>query len=169
MGRVRRPHGVRGALLVEILSDVPGRLAAGRSVELVSPEGERRAVRIAAARPHGTGMLVEIEGLADREAAAALRGARLEVAESEVPPAPAGAYWYWQLVGCGCGDRLRGDLGRVRRVIEDGGGLLLEIEGAGGRLLVPFVAAYVVSIDVERSRIEMDLPEGLVESCASTS
>ncbi len=169
VGRVRRAHGVRGALLVEVLSDVPDRLAAGRSVELVAASGERRPVRIVAARPHGGGVLVELDGLVDRDEAAALAGARLEVAESEVPAAPDGAYWLWQLVGCRCRDRRRGELGRVREVIEDGGGLLLEIEGSGGRLLVPFVAAYVVSIDVEGSRIETDLPEGLIESCASTS
>ncbi len=169
VGRVRRAHGVRGALLVEVLSDVPDRLAAGRSVVLVALDGERRPVRILAARPHGSGLLLELEGLADRDEAAALGGARLEVAESEVPAAPEGAYWLWQLVGCRCRDRRRGDLGRVGEVVEDGGGLLLEIEGPRGRLLVPFVAAYVVAIDVERSRIETDLPEGLIESCASTS
>ncbi len=57
----------------------------------------------------------------------------------------------------------------MRDVIADGGGWLLEVEQSGSRLLVPFVDAYLVRVDVAARRIEVDLPNGLVELCTSTS
>ena len=56
----------------------------------------------------------------------------------------------------------------MRALHEDGGGLLLEVESGERRLLVPFVDAFVVKIDVAARRIDLDLPPGLVDVCAST-
>ncbi len=60
-----------------------------------------------------------------------------------------------------------GELGEVTEVIEDGGGTLLRVEGQGRGLLVPFVDAFLVSVDVAAGRIELALPPGLVEICSS--
>jgi 16S rRNA processing protein RimM len=72
-------------------------------------------------------------------------------------------------VGCRCRDGRYGELGRVAEVVEDGGGLLLEIESPGRHLLVPFVRAFLKSVDVTAGEIELDLPEGLIEACESKS
>ncbi|MDX1503209.1 MAG: ribosome maturation factor RimM [Thermoanaerobaculia bacterium] len=168
VGRVRRAHGVRGELLVEPLSDVPGRFDPGSELLLVTPDGSSRRARVAATRAHRLGLLITLEGCADRDAAEELRGATLEVPGASVPPAPEGAFYHHELVGCLCHDRRLGELGRVEEVVEDGGGLLLEVATGGRRLLVPFVRSYLRRIDPVAGRIEMDLPEGLLESCAST-
>jgi ribosomal 30S subunit maturation factor RimM len=54
-------------------------------------------------------------------------------------------------------------------LVEDGGGLLLVVAGEGRRVPVPFVERFLVRVDVAARRIEVSLPEGLVEACASTS
>jgi ribosomal 30S subunit maturation factor RimM len=72
-------------------------------------------------------------------------------------------------VGCRCVDRTAGELGRVVEVIEDGGGVLLEIQAAEGRLLLPFVEAYLVRLDIAGGLIETDVPGELIETCVSTS
>ena len=169
VGRVRRPHGVQGELLVEVLSDVPGRLAPGSELWLSPAEGAGRQVTVAARRPHPRGALIRLDGLDDRDAAEGLRGAALEIDRRAVTPAPDGSYYYFELAGCVCRDADRGELGRVSEVIEDGGGLLLGVRGGGRVLLVPFVESYIRSIDVRRGAIELDLPPGLVETCESTS
>jgi 16S rRNA processing protein RimM len=169
VGEVRRPHGVRGEVAVEVLSDVPGRLAPGNEVLAVSADGRRRTLRVAGRRPHRGGVLVTFEGVADRDGAEALRGATLEVARSTVPAAPAGTYYHFELLGCRCADREAGELGEVVDLVEDGGGLILVVRGERGEVPVPFVRRFIRSIDVAAGVIELELPEGLVETCASRS
>ena len=168
VGRIRRPHGVRGEVQVEVDSDVPDRFAVGVELELVTA-GERRRVRIATARGVPGKLLVRFDGVDDRDAAAELRGARLEVSAARTPPPAPDAYYYYELMDCRCRDRRHGDLGTVVDVIEDGGGLLLEVAGGGRTLLVPFVRGFLVAVDRDAKTIELDLPAGLIETCASPS
>ena len=169
VGRVRKPHGVRGEVSVEPLSDVAERFAPGSELSALLPDGSRLALAVATARPHGDVRLVRFEGYEGRDAAEELRGAALEVDRALVPPRPDGSFYYWELVGCRCVDRRAGELGEVVTLVEDGGGVLLEIHGPAGRVLIPFVRAYLVRVDVESGVIETDLPPGLVETCTSTS
>ena len=57
--------------------------------------------------------------------------------------------------------------GTVERILEDGGGLVLEIRRETDTLLVPFVKAYLKAVDRIGRRIQVDLPEGLIEICTS--
>lgn len=168
VGRVRRPHGVRGEVVVDPESDVPGRFAAGAELELVAA-GDRRTVRIETVRGRPARLLVRFAGIDDREAAEGLRGATLEVSPDRTPPASPDAYYHFELMNCRCHDRRHGELGKVVDVIEDGGGLLLEVADGERRLLVPFVRRYLVAVDRVERTIELDLPAGLIETCASRS
>jgi 16S rRNA processing protein RimM len=154
---------------VDIQSDVPGRLAPGDRIEVVSSAGERSVAKVGERRQHPRGTLIRLEGVDDRSQADLLRGARFEVQRHETPPAPEGSYYYFELVGCHCVDRRQGELGRVTGVVEDGGGLILEISDGRQQILIPFVRAYVRNLDVVSGLIELELPEGLVEACVSTS
>ncbi len=154
---------------MELWSDNPGRLEPGRELWLETADGAGRTVIVAGHRPHPRGALVRLDGFDDRDAVGPLRGATLEADRRTVAPAPAGSYYYFELAGCICRDADHGELGEVGEVIEDGGGLLLEVRAAGRRLLVPFVEEYVAAVDVAGRRIDLRLPEGLLESCTSGS
>lgn len=183
VGRVLRSHGIRGEVAVESFSDVEERFAAG-AVLLATPRAGSAAGRpglerltIDSVRPHRGALLIGFAGIEDRDAADALRGAVLEVPREAVPAPPEDTWYHFQLEGCRCRDARLGDLGEVTAVVEDGGGVLLVVEGAvegpyqgeRRRLLVPFVRAFVREVAPEEGRIELDLPEGLIEACASTS
>jgi 16S rRNA processing protein RimM len=169
VGRVARAHGLRGEILVEVLSDVPGRLRKGAELLLRAGASEPVAVRIAESRPHAGGRRLRLAGIAERAAAEGLRGAWLEVPRERVPAPPAGAFYEFELVGCRCHDRSAGELGEVVRVVADGGGALLEVRGERGTLLVPLVERFLARVDRQRRAIELELPAGLVETCASRS
>ena len=64
---------------------------------------------------------------------------------------------------------MRGELGIVENLREDGGGFLLQLVRNRKRVLIPFVAPYIERIDVERGEIELRLPEGLLDVCTSGS
>lgn len=182
VGRVVRPHGVRGELLVELLTDNPERFAPGSELlvaaRAAAGEFEQEAagapdpfprLRVAASRPHKGALLVHFEGIDGRDAAEGWRGAELSVERARVPPPEPGTYYHFQLVGCRCRDRRAGELGEVVEVVEDGGGLLLVVDDGRRRLPVPFVRGFLVAVDVEAGTIELDLPEGLIEVCGSAS
>ena len=159
-------------------SVVPGRFDPGSAL-LTSRDDRQREGRpagsltsprliVVASRPHKSGALVVFEGIDDRDRAAELRGLWLEVPRSEVPAAEPGTYYEYELLGCRCfvgGE----ELGRVEELREDGGGLLLIVDDGERRIPVPFVRAFLRNVDVAGGRIELDLPEGLLEACASRS
>lgn len=169
VGRVLRPHGLRGAFLIESLSDNSRRFEPGAAL-LLRREGQvARGVRVAESRRNPHGLVVRLVECASREEAEELRGAWLEVERREVPEPPPGAYWVFDLVGSRCFDEVHGELGVLEDLIEDGGGTILRIVRSGAELLVPFVERFVVEIDRPARRVMLRLPEGLVETCTSRS
>ncbi|MCP3956333.1 MAG: 16S rRNA processing protein RimM [bacterium] len=166
---VLRPHGLRGEVRIEIHSDLPERFAPGSELRLTMRGGVTRTVRVASFREVRGGGLIRFSGWRTRESAVELRGARLEVLRSDVPAAPEGLYYHFDLVGCRCFDAELGELGEVEAVVEDGGGVLLEVRGPDRVLPVPFVEAFLDEVDINGREIRLRLPEGLIETCASKS
>lgn len=181
VGRVHTAHGVGGEVSVEPYSEVEGRFAPGAEVLARRLDLDVEPLTVETVRPHKGRLLVRFAGVTDRDAAEALRGTVLEVPREDVPAPPEDTWYYFQLVGCRCHDAREGDLGEVVDVLEDGGGVLLDVrepKEGGRRLLIPFVKALVRSVEPteptgsassEGGRIELELPEGLVEVCASKS
>jgi 16S rRNA processing protein RimM len=168
VGRVLRPVGLRGEVIVQVLSDVPGRLAPGGAV--IGTRGGRPSIPLIVEthREHKSGAVVRFAGYDDRDRAEELRDLLLEVDRSEVPEAPEGTYYWYQLIGCRC--EVDGeDLGEVVDLVEDGGGLLLVVSDGERDVPIPFVQSFLKNVDVERGHIELDLPPGLLEACASRS
>ena len=169
VGRVLRPHGVRGEVVVSVLTDVPDRFGRGRELLMAREEGgPARTVVVESHRAHKTGAVVRFAGVEDRDGAEALRDFWLEVERSKVPPAPPGTYYHYELLGCRCRDGER-DLGEVVDLVEDGGGLLLIVSDGERRVPLPFVASFLKQVDVAGRRIDFELPPGLVDACASRS
>jgi 16S rRNA processing protein RimM len=169
VGRVIRPHGVRGEMVVAVLSDVPGRFAPGNELLMAREEGgPAEPVVVESERPHKSGAVLRLAGVEDRERVEELRGRWLEVERSDVPAAPPGTYYHFELLGCRCFDGGR-ELGEVVDLVEDGGGLLLIVADGERRVPVPFVSGFLREIDVAAARIELELPAGLIEVCASRS
>jgi len=168
VGRILRPHGVRGELKVEVWTDVQGRFDVGNELFL-NVHGRSRRIRIEQARPDKGNLLLRISGVDGREQAEEVQNARFEVESADVPEAPEGFYYHFQLVGCACHEQEAGLLGEVVEVVEDGGGFLLRVEKDHHSLLVPFVDAFLVDVDVKAQRIDLKLPDGLLAICTSKS
>jgi len=177
VGRVLRPHGLGGEVVVEVATDNPERFAPGAEL-LWMPggaageapvAGARRRLVVDSVRPHRGALLIRFDGCRDRDGADELRGAELAVPAGAVPEPPEGTYYHFQLLGCRVRDEEAGELGAVVELLEDGGGLLLVVEGGGRRLPVPFVASFLRRVDVAGKEIEVALPPGLIEACTSTS
>lgn len=133
VGRVVKPHGIRGEVVVDVLSDVPDRLTAGIEVSVAG-----RVMVVAASRPHQGRLLVAFEGLADRTAAEGLRGAAVEATPVDLDDSD--VYWAHELVGMAVLADDGRDLGVVTDLIElpaSAGYDLLEVDLAGTTWLLP--------------------------------
>lgn len=168
VGWIRRPHGIRGEVRVEVESDNPERFDPGSELILRLPAGSCRRLQVKSSRFDKDSLLICFDGIGDRNEVESWRNARLEIEESKLPALPAGEIYVFELIGCECFDRAAGRLGEVAEVIEDGGGLMMLVEKEGRILPIPYVKALVPEVDVAARRIGVDLPEGMIEACLQT-
>jgi 16S rRNA processing protein RimM len=164
VGRVLRPHGVRGELSVEVLSDAPDRFAPGAVLGVGDPDGpvppEPAVVR--AARLHLGRLLLSLEGVEDRDAADRFRGAWLSIPAASARPLEPDEFWPHQLVGLAVVDHQGRERGRVADVVPGAAHDLLAVELPGGdSVLVPAVAA-LVTVELEAGRVLVDAVPGLL-------
>ena len=149
LAAVAGAHGVKGELRLKLFSDSVDSLS---DHEKVYVGGAER--RLLAVRDSGKMAVARFEGISDRSAAEALRGALVEVDRSALPPLGEGEYYHADLIGLAAFDRANNPIGTVIAVENYGAGDLLEIELSGGtRSLIPFKAGIA---DLEGGRIVVD-------------
>jgi 16S rRNA processing protein RimM len=154
VGFVLRAHGVRGVVRVRAAADLG-------AVEAVWLGGERFAVRHASRDKDE--WLLTLDGVAGRDAAEALRGRAVAVARADVPVGE-DELLVADLVGCTVVDVAGMTLGEVTGSFDSGAHEVLELRAPDGReLLLPFVDAFVQSVDTDGKRIVYDPPEGLLD------
>lgn len=163
VGRIARPHGIRGQVIVNPETDfVEDRFAPGATVWTRSARGDERltvcSVRVQNGRP-----VIGFEGFSRLEEVERLAGLELRVPEQALRALGRGTYYQHQLVGCLVETTAGERLGPVRRVEGGVGGSLLVIDGERGEILVPFATDICVDIDVPARRIRIAPPEGLLE------
>jgi len=163
VARIGRPQGVRGEVTVEVRTDAPEeRFAAGSS--LITDPPERGPLRIAAARQHGSAWVLAIEGIEDRPSAETLRNTLLLLPADQRPRLDQVDEFYDdQLIGLRATDTAGTELGEVVRISHLAGELLVIRRPSGRELLVPFVSAIVVVVDLAAGRLVIDPPAGLLE------
>lgn len=111
---------------------------------------------------HGNRLIFKFKGVDSISEAERLAGAEVSIPFEERAEAPQGEYFESDLLGCEAVDRSGRILGIVQSFQQTGGvPLLALITKEGKELLIPFAKSMLASIDVDRKRIEVDLPEGL--------
>jgi 16S rRNA processing protein RimM len=167
VGRVGRPHGLRGEVTVEVRTDDPASRFAVGSVLATEP-AERGPLTVSAARWHSGALLVAFDGCQDRDAAEELRGTLLEIDSAELQPLGDPEEFYdHDLIGLSVVTVAGEQVGDVADVLHHGQDLLV-VEGSGARvgaeIMIPFVAAIVPTVDVAAGRLIIDPPAGLLDS-----
>ena len=168
VGRIGKPHGIRGEVTLDVRTDEPDRrFAPGTTIRAEAPAGADRrpaSLTVSRARWHQGTLLVTFEELADRNAAEAVRGTLLyaTLAHDEVPEDP-DEYYDHQLVGLAVVDVDGTPLGEVKAVVHGSAQDLLPVRTPEGRdTLVPFVAALVPEVDLDARRVVVADRPGLV-------
>lgn len=166
LGRILRPHGVRGELRVEIATQFPERVGDLETVFIGSdPYDAESAVPFTptAVRRHRDILLVTLEEITSREEADPLRGKLLMVALEDAVPLEAGEYYTFQILGARVITSDGEELGRIGQVLETGANDVFVVQGGPrGEVLIPDVPHVVVDIDIENQVVTIDPLPGLL-------
>ena len=165
VGRVRKPHGLKGELSIFPLTDTPDAVfAAGRTLTVLTLGGEAVGeVRVESARGYHREWLVRLADHADRDAVEGYRQHFLAVDRSELPPLGEGEVYQQELVGFAVRDEADEPLGIVSAVYELPAGVTIEVQGPKREFLLPFRAECVVETDSAGRRLVVRVPDGLLD------
>ncbi len=170
VGRISRPHGVRGELTVDVRTDDPDlRLVAG--AVLPTEPAAAGPLKVTQARWHSGRLLLTFNGVSDRDQADRLRGTLLLVDSDDLEDlADPDEFRDHQLIGLTVVGPDGEPVGEIIHVLHYGQDLLV-VAGTGERtgreILVPFVAAIVLEVDLAAGQLRIDPPPGLLDPDAA--
>lgn len=133
LGRIGAPFGVKGWTHVDSYTDPPEGLLGYAQWVLRLPSGERVTRQLAEGHPQGDRLVARLQAVEDRDAAAALTGAVIEVQRSELPPPGKRQYYRTDLVGLAVRNLEGALLGTVAQFVDAPTGPVMVVKDAGGR------------------------------------
>jgi 16S rRNA processing protein RimM len=181
LSRIRRPQGRKGEVFAEILTDFPEKFAERKRLWLLTASGggaaatppatqtsAPREMELTAHWLHKGGVVLHFAGIDSISAAETLNGLVVALPWSERAPLGEEEFYIGDLIGCTLVDVAKaaepvvvGEIEEVDRTV--GPVALLVVRGAVGEVLVPFAKSYLRRIDIEGKRVEMALPQGLID------
>jgi 16S rRNA processing protein RimM len=168
VGRVRRAHGIRGELAVEVITDARdevfasgARLFAGTTTGDVA--AERTELHVVRASPFKGGMIVSFREITDRTEAERWRDRYLLVPAAEVAPPEEGEVYVHELIDMRVILATGEEVGSVTDVYDLPQGLTLDVRRPKGSVMLPFNATVVTDVDRAARVITVDPPEGMLD------
>jgi 16S rRNA processing protein RimM len=167
VGRVQGAWGIKGWIRIQPYSASPEALFSSKRWFLLPPERGPKApfdgavrLKIMQARAHSDAVVASAHDMADRDAAEALKGARVFVPRSSFPTPEEGEYYWVDLIGLAVVNREGVTLGQVTDLMSTGPQQVLvvgyEEAGKSRERLIPFVDAYVDQVDLQARHITVD-------------
>jgi 16S rRNA processing protein RimM len=156
LGRIVGVHGVRGELKLESYTEPRMQIFRYQPWLLRSASGEK-TIEACHGRAQGKGLVAELPGVADRDAAAALTGAEIWVMRSALPAAKPGEYYWSDLEGLEVVTVEGVSLGKVSHLVATGANDVLVVKDAKRERLIPFlVGQFVTKVDLDAASITVD-------------
>ena len=176
LARIRRPQGRKGEVFADILTDFPDRFSERRNLWLIADPDSPRTKSIPAPVaaelinhwPHKGGMVLHFAGVDSISAAELLAGRIVAIPLAERAPLAEDEVYIADLIGCalfdvaGSAPILVGQIESVDRTAGPVALLVINNPGSPDEILVPFAKSFLRNLDLIAKRVEMALPEGLV-------
>lgn len=160
VGRVLRPHGIRGTLVVEGFSDFINNLREGSEIHL-GPDNV--PLKIVSIRKHKNKFLLTHDASVDRTEAEAYRDFEVKLRFQDTEPLSEGEYFYWQIIGLDVLTEAGEHLGVVEEIRETGANDVYIVRDDEGReLLLPAITSVILEVDLDAGKITVHLLPGLV-------
>ena len=161
VGKLRRPHGLNGEVLMSVWTDFPDRLCPGVTIYV----GKNHDLyTIHSVRWHREDILVSFEGIENRDDAGIFRNQLMKVRADDRPPLPEGELYQHQLLGMSViQNNNNALLGKLCEIIETGANDVYLVQSDDGReILLPAIESVIRNVDVEKNEIRVHLLPGLL-------
>jgi 16S rRNA processing protein RimM len=159
VGIVRRPHGLKGELLVSVETDFPERLVEGASLYL---SDDHREVTIRSRRQHSDGLLLSFEEFPNKQSVENLHNLPLYRRTSDAPELPEGQYYQHQLLGLNVVEENGELVGKLAQIFNTGASDVYVVrDEAGKEILLPAISDVILRIELENKQIVVHLLPGL--------
>lgn len=159
VGFLRRPHGLAGEMVMDVLTDFPERLVPGKTV-YAGEEYEPLIIR--SVRSHKLGKLIAFEDLTDCDVVARLRTTTIFTREEDLPPLPKGEYYFHQLLGISVYTENDEWVGVLSEILETGANdVYLVTNEDGEEILLPAIDDVVLEIDLQKKIMRVCLQDWL--------
>jgi 16S rRNA processing protein RimM len=169
IARVVRTQGRKGEVATELHTDFPERFAERRRLFALTADGVRRELQLEHHWPHKGRMILKFRGVDTISTAEELVGAEIQLPRSQRVPLQGQAAYIGDLVGCTVWDGAR-QIGQIVDVrFGAGDAPLLVVDDRGKEYLLPFAEEYLKRVDVDARRLDMSLPEGMLDLDAPLS
>ncbi len=169
VGRVAKPHGVHGDLLVDIITDFPERLDDGVRFGVGGDDGPLEFFEAHRVRYHKGRWLLSIKGIRDRAAVESYRGTYVFLPEQSLDQLPDGYFYEHHLVGLECRATDGTVYGEVVGVDPGVGQTRLVVRRGRREYLVPYVPEIVREVDLQGGFVLLEPPPGLLDDDAVTA
>ncbi len=162
VGSLRRPHGVRGEIVMEVLTDFPERLKPDITV-FVGPS--HQPLRVAGARFHNEGLLLKFEGVDTPEQVGRYRNQSVYVTTADRPALPPGQYYEHEVMGFTViEDETDETIGALSGIMRTGANdIYIVTRPDGSEVLLPVIASVVLKLDAETRTIRVHILPGLID------
>jgi len=147
LGRLGRPHGLRGEMLLHLHNPASPLATPGREVWLTGPGGPPRLARLSEVRPAGRQIRVRLQGIETPETARPLVGLSVNVPRAALPAAGEGEWYVHDLVGCSVFDADGAPLGRCTAMFPTGSNEVLVVGEPPAETYVAFTDDFVDEVD----------------------
>ncbi len=160
VGKLRRPHGLKGEIIMQVITDFPERLQPGVTVYV----GEQHMpMPIRSRRWHDRALLLAFDPYTDPESASALTNQMVYVRSDDRPPLPEGEYYHHQLLGLQVITDEGVELGQISQILETGANDVYVVRPESGpEILLPAIESVVLKIDLPLGQVQVHLLPGLL-------
>lgn len=159
VGFLRRPHGVRGEVIMDLHTDFPERMKKGRKVFVGE---DHKPMTLTNVRPHGSGLLVKFDGVDTPEDAGLYRNQWMYVRTKDVP-LPEGQHYKHELLGLKVVDEQDNSLGELVEILETGANdVYIVRDDAGKEILLPNIPSVILDLNIGARTMRVHLLDGLL-------
>ena len=165
IGKIVGAHSLNGTSRVYSYAESVSVFKPNSKIILRSPDGQENIYEINWVKPHTRNVLLALKGVNDRTQAEKLIGCELLIEKARLPELEDGTYYWFDLIGLSVFTTEGEFLGRIESIISTGSNDVYVVKPPDGdekdEVLIPALESVVLDIDLEKQKMQVDLPEGL--------
>ncbi len=163
IGKVVKPHGVRGKIKIEYFGEAPSRFPSYRTILIKDRAGHLKSFEVLEVTPQLQRLILRLKGIDKVEDTLDLIGKEIFVRREDLPPLQEGEYYWFEILGMAVETEHGKRIGIVKEIFPTGANDVYVISGKRGELFLPAIQEVIQQIDRERRVIRVVRMEGLWE------